>query len=188
MVKFTTNFIKKCYYIHDEYSKFILRGHKMSSNVQNPTLFRERIIPKECIELKDDIITYIDNDIIVTKWNALKPKKELHHGNSVYYLNEGFKVSCFLREDNSLIYWYCDIIKTTYDSDSNTYVFTDLLADVIIYPDGSVKVVDIDEIAETIEKEMISKDDVISSLKNLDKLLKLIYNGKLDELSKPIFK
>lgn len=160
----------------------------MSSNQNTPTLYRERIIPKECIELKDDIITHINDDIIVTKWNALKPKKELHHGNSVYYLKEGFKVSRFLREDDSLIYWYCDIIKTAFNKDTNTYVFTDLLADVIIYPDGRLKVVDIDEIAETIEKNMISKEDVISSLRNLDKLLNLIYKGKLDELAEPIFK
>lgn len=152
----------------------------------NPILYRERIIPKECIELKDDIITFINDDIIVTKWNALKPKKELHHGNSVYYLKEGYKISKFLREDDSLIYWYCDIIKTSYDSSSNTYVFTDLLADVIIYPDGEVKVVDIDEIAETIEKDSISKEDVISALRNLDKLLNLIYNGKLEKLAEPI--
>ena len=30
-----------------------------------PILFRKRLIPEECIELKDDIIIYMDDSIIV---------------------------------------------------------------------------------------------------------------------------
>ena len=35
-------------------------------------------------------------------------------------IKEGYKVSKFLREDDSLMYWYCDIIKTEHDKDSKT--------------------------------------------------------------------
>ena len=111
----------------------------------NPILYRRRIIPEECILLKDDIIQSCDEERIVTTWNALHPKKDLHHGSSCYFLKEGFKVSKFCREDDSLLYWYCDIVDFNYDSAKNTMIVTDLLADVIIYPDGFVKVVDLDE-------------------------------------------
>ena len=50
------------------------------------TLYRKRIIPKECVLLKDDIILFRDENIIITKWNALKPKKNLHHGYSCYLI------------------------------------------------------------------------------------------------------
>ena len=70
----------------------------------HPTLYRKRIMPDECIHLKDDVIIKCTEDIIITKWNALKPKKDLHHGYSCYFLKEGFKVSKFLREDDSLLY------------------------------------------------------------------------------------
>ena len=90
-----------------------------------PALYRKRIIPEECVLLKDDVITYIDDEIIITTWNALKPKKDLHHGSSVYFLNKGYKVSKFLKEDGSLMYYYCDIIETEYNKDTNTYVFID---------------------------------------------------------------
>ena len=59
----------------------------------NLKLFRKRIIPNECILLKDDIILSANEEFIITKWNALKPKKDLHHGYSCFFLKEGFKIS-----------------------------------------------------------------------------------------------
>ena len=144
--------------------------------METPLLYRKRIIPEECIPLTDDIILSMDEENIITKWNTIRPKKNLHHGYSCYFLKEGYKISKFLKEDDSLMYWYCDIIKTEYDSDTNTYVFTDLLADVIMYPDGFVKVVDIDEIATALKNGKLPQEDVITLLTNLDKLLKIVYS------------
>ncbi len=149
-------------------------------------MYRKRLIPKECVLLKDDIVMHQDDRKIITKWNTLKPKKNLHHGYSVYYLDEGIKVSKFLREDGSLLYWYCDIISTDYDSTTDTYVFTDLLADVIVYPDGTVRIVDLEEVAEVIKQDEISKEEIASLCISLDKLLKVIYNDDFDSLIKDI--
>ena len=110
-----------------------------------PLLYRKRIIPDECILLKDDTILSWDENRIVTGWHALKPRKDLHHGFSCYFLNDGYKVSKFYRADGSLLYYYCDIITTEYADDGCRFIVTDLLADVIVYPDGFVKVVDLDE-------------------------------------------
>ncbi|MDE7047789.1 MAG: DUF402 domain-containing protein, partial [Lachnospiraceae bacterium] len=76
----------------------------------NPILYRRRIIPEECILLKDDIILSCDEEHIVTSWHALHPKKDLHHGSSCYFLKEGFKVSKFCDASDGLLYWYCDIV------------------------------------------------------------------------------
>ena len=113
-----------------------------------PLLYRKRIIPDECIALKDDEILYIDEEIIVTKWSVLKPRSDFHHGYSCYFLNKNIKVSKFMKENGDLHYWYCDIIEYTFDEKANSYTFTDLLADVIIYPDEKVKVVDLDTIRD----------------------------------------
>ncbi len=144
--------------------------------MDKPVFYRKRIIPEECVLLKDDEILTMNDDYIITKWNTLHPKKNLHHGYSCYFLKEGYKVSKFLKEDNSLLYWYCDIIKTEHDSETNTYVFTDLLADVIMFPDGFVKVVDIDEIAIALRKDKLPTEDIITLLTSLDKLLKIVYS------------
>ena len=118
--------------------------------MDKPQLYRKRIIPEEIILLDKDEILYSDDSHIITRWNTIRPKKILHHGCSCYFLKEGFKVSKFYREDGTLIYWYCDIISYSYDASANSYVFTDLLADVLIYPDGKVEVVDVGEIADAL--------------------------------------
>lgn len=154
----------------------------------NPVLFRKRLIPDECICLKDDKIVCFseENHVMVTKWHALKPRSDLHHGYSAYFWNEGFKLSKFYQEDGSLLYWYCDIIDVQYPADvlSDTgspsrFIATDLLADVIIYPDGFVKVVDLDELAQAFENGILSPELLKTSLYRLNRLLNLIYSGEL---------
>ncbi len=148
-----------------------------------PLLYRKRIIPNECILLKDDIILSWDERRIVTKWNALKPKKDLHHGYSCYFLKEGWKISKFYQADNSLLYYYCDIISSAYSAADNSLIVTDLLADVLIYPDGFVKVVDLDEMIPALECGGIAMQDLKFALSALNSLLTLIYGGRLPELT-----
>lgn len=151
----------------------------------DPILYRKRLIPEECILLKDDRVLHRDERIIVTGWNSLKPRKDLHHGFSCYYLDEGIKVSRFYREDDSLLYWYCDIVDYDYDEAADTYVVTDLLADVIVYPDGFVKVVDLDEFVTARESGILSEDMLKKALLRLDYLLRTIYAGEFPRLQKP---
>ena len=146
----------------------------------NLTLYRKRIIPDECILLKDDLILSCDEEHIITTWKALRPKKDLHHGSSCYFLKEGFKVSKFCRKDDSLL--YCDIVDFDSHPYENTLIVTDLLADVIIYPDGFVKVVDLNELVTALESRSISLDILKSSLLRLDRLLQIIYSGHFDSL------
>lgn len=145
-------------------------------------LYRQRLIPPEKILLKDDIIIAQDEDVIVTKWNTLNPKTEFTHGSSCYFLKEGLKISKFYRADDSLLYWYIDIVEFTIDETQDTLICTDLLADVIIYPDGRMKVVDLDELAEAMERNLITKEQMTSCLRNLNHLLTMIYRDKFDRL------
>ena len=142
-------------------------------------LYRKRLIPEECILLKDDHLFYQSPDILMTAWSALKPKPDLDHGISCYYLKEGFKISKFYDHQNRFMYWYCDIISHQYDKEENLYIFTDLLADVLIYPSGLIKVVDLDELADAVEQKLITTEQLLDSLRKLDALLRLIYDGTL---------
>lgn len=151
-----------------------------------PTLYRRRIIPDECIRLKDDVIIECNEDIILTKWDALKPKKDLHHGYSCYFLKQGFKVSKFYHEDGSLLYWYCDIVEYTYDQETDSLVSLDLLADVIVYPDGFVKVMDLDELVTSLESGALQGDLLKKCLLRLNRLLQIIYNGNFHVLQQYI--
>lgn len=147
--------------------------------VQHPTLIRKRLIPLETLRLEKDVVIHRSDRLLVTRWTTIKPKKELHHGSSCFLLKEGWKVSRFIDHQGKLICWYCDIIATEYDADTDTFTFTDLLADVLIYPSGLIKVVDLDELAEALEKKLITSDQLLDSLRKLNALLQLIYDGKL---------
>lgn len=145
-------------------------------------IYRKRLIPNECIPLKNDIILYGDDSILITKWNTLKPRSDFHHGYSCYYLKEGCKVSRFYKEDGSLLYWYCDIITHTVENE-NDLIIIDLLADVIVYPDGFVQVLDLDELCEAKEKGLITVDEFFLSIKQLGSLLDKIYSGHLEQFA-----
>ncbi len=152
----------------------------------DPILYRKRLIPEECILLKDDRILARDDDKIITGWHTIKPRRDLHHGYSCYYLKRGCKVSKFYREDGSLLYWYCDIVSYEHQADTDAYIVTDLLADVIVYPDGFVKVVDIDELVTALNDKLISEETLKTSLWNLNSLLEIIYAGEFGNLQSPI--
>lgn len=147
-----------------------------------PVLFRRRLIPDECIELKDDVILHCDEEKIVTSWHALHPKPDLDHGFSVYFLDKGIKVSRFLRADNSLLYWYCDIVRYDFNEDHSCLTVTDLLADVLVYPDGFVKVADLNELADAASCSLLSEAELCSVLHHTDDLLRAIYNGSFQDL------
>lgn len=150
------------------------------------TLVRKRLIPCECIELKDDIISCLEKDKIITRWETFRPKSEFSHGISYYVIDKGFKISKFFKPDNSLAYIYCDIIDTDYNKETDTYTFTDLLADVIIENSGLVKVVDLDELADACKDGLISNDLLVETLHKLDNLLQCIYSGEFKNYIKTL--
>ena len=152
-----------------------------------PALYRKRLIPDECVLLKDDIIVEMDEDHILTRWNTLKPKKTLHHGDSCYYLNKGIKVSRFYTEDDILICWYCDIVSYEWNNEKTSLLTTDLLLDILVYPDGSFKLLDMDELAEARARKLIPDTLLQSSLLTADRLLNEIYDNKFHEIYTPVF-
>ncbi len=145
-------------------------------------LYRRRIIPAEHILLKDDVIVAQNDTYIVTKWLTLHPKTSFSHGCSCYFLQEGIKISKIYRSDNTLLYWYCDIVDFSYQEEQQALTVTDLLADVILYPDGNVVVTDLDELAEALERGLITKEQMTHCLRSLDHLLSMIYRDKFDRL------
>ncbi len=143
-----------------------------------PTLFRKRIIPNECVKLKDDIILHMDENMLVTKWQTLKPRNDFHHGFSLYLFDEGIKVSKFLREDGSLYYWYCDIVEYDEDREKNELTVTDLLVDITIDSENRLNVLDVDELTVAYEKGLISDEQFHRSVKRLGDLLSSVHSGK----------
>jgi hypothetical protein len=157
--------------------------------MNTPALYRKRFIPNECIELKDDQILEYTDDILITKWTFLHDRcDDLFYGYSCCYLNRDFRISKFLKADGSLKCWYCDILTYEKDPAENKLVLVDLLADVVIFPDGRIEVVDLDELSEAFEKKLIDEALLKKSLLSLSKLLNEIYSKGIDQLIAPIEK
>ena len=145
-------------------------------------LYRKRLIPQECILLKDDIIEFSSDDILITSWKTLNPKTNFSHGCSCYFFKEGFKVSKFYKPDGQLLYYYCDIVEFTFDEETDALTVTDLLADVIIYPDGTHHVIDLDELADAQEQNLITGVQLNRALRQLNKLLNIIQRKEFSVL------
>ncbi len=145
-------------------------------------IYRKRYIPSECILLKDDTIVEQNESFILTTWDTINPKSAFTHGCSCYLLQEGVKISKFYRADNSLLFWYCDIVEYEWNDAKDTLTVIDLLADVILYPDGHMKVVDLDELAEALEIGLITQKQMTASLRQLHHLLSMVYRDKFDRL------
>lgn len=144
-------------------------------------IYRRRLIPDECIHLNGDKILMRTGNMLLTVWNTLRPKDAFSKGISLYLPENGWKISKFFDADGNFVQWYCDIISCDYDEIDDTYVFTDLLADVIIDKTGFVKVVDLDELSEAYETGLVSAHLLSETILKLNNILNIIYSGAFKE-------
>ena len=133
-------------------------------------LYRKRFIPEEVLPLEDDEILLENERYLVTRWHTIKPRADFAWGISCYDLQKSYKVSRFMDEQDRLVYYYCDVVE--WEAQGGDKFFTDLLADVIIHPDGSIHVVDLEEIADAREQGRITEAQANKALRILAALLK----------------
>lgn len=146
-------------------------------------LFRRRFLPDEITELKNDKILSISENVLITSWDVLKPRQDIAKGISAYFIDLGVKLSKIYNADGQLVYWYCDIIDSEINEEKSTYIFHDLLIDVLIYPDGHTEVVDMDEFADIFERGVINRELCLKALRRTDRLLRMIYSGNFSQLT-----
>ena len=146
--------------------------------MNRPVIFRKRHIPNEMIELKDDILLYRDDAMLVTQWTTLKPRSDIAGGLSLYLMNKGCKISRIHDAFGNLLHYYCDIIHTDYYAESDTFIFTDLLADIIVHHGNRYSVVDLNELADALERSLIDKATVCEALRAADRLIHDIECGE----------
>ncbi|HOQ37235.1 MAG TPA: DUF402 domain-containing protein [Acetivibrio sp.] len=146
--------------------------------MKKPIILRKRYIPSEIIDISGDELLLRDDNLLVTRWKPIKERQDISGGMSFTFLKEGYKVSKFFGASGEFKYWYCDIINVLYEELQDRYTLVDLLVDVKIMPDGQVEVLDLDELAEALEKNIITKEEAVKSLYTLNKILKMVYEGK----------
>lgn len=148
--------------------------------MKRPVIFRKRHIPNEMIELKDDILLYRDDSMLITQWTTLRPRSDIAGGFSLYLMNKGCKISRIHDAFGKLLHYYCDIIHTDYYAEKDTYIFTDLLADIIVHHDNRYSVVDLNELADALEHSLIDTVTVCEALRAADRLIHDIECGEFN--------
>lgn len=144
-------------------------------------IFRVRFIPMEEVDISKDEVLFLDEDIMITRWDPIHPRLDFAKGYSCTYLKKGYKISKVMNKDLELKYWYCDVINIESDTDGNdgkTYRLIDLLLDVKIMPCGKVIVMDLDELAYALEMQLITQIQANQSLRQCNNLLEQIYSGE----------
>ena len=159
--------------------------------MQNPIhLYRKRFIPEELVSLHKDEILFVSPTLIITRWNTLKPRSDFAKGISAYFIEKNCKVSKILNANDELTYWYCDIMQMktepAYENKETSIIMEDLLIDVVVFPDGSVRVLDLDEAVEAVEQGLITQEMLCRSMRAANCLLQDIYQGKFEEYQKEI--
>lgn len=154
--------------------------------MDKPMLYRRRFIPEELIHLKDDVILVAESNLIITTWKTLHPRKDISRGVSAFYLDKGFKISKVFNKEDQLVYWYCDIIQVKKDAEKNTVIIEDLLIDLILYEDGGVRIMDLNELADALERRLITQEEATYALRTANSLLQIIYSGQFQTLQDPV--
>ena len=92
-------------------------------------------------------------------------------------------------DNNNLIEWYFDMIKTNGVENGVPYIY-DLYLDLVIKSNGKEVVLDEDELKEALNNRDISKDDFNMAYKTMKKIQDKYRNnlGELIELTNKLYK
>ena len=120
--------------------------------------------------------------IIEAKFNAKDDAYGFKQGDlfiEAYLYGKWFNVyEIHSKEDGALKCWYCNITRPVRTLDQTLY-YDDLALDLMVYPDGKMMVLDMDEFEEL----PISIADREKALKGLEELKKLFQEKTLINLS-----
>ncbi|SHF08488.1 Protein of unknown function [Seinonella peptonophila] len=95
-----------------------------------------------------------------------------------YFVRKGYTISKVFRRSGEFLYYYCDVMEMK-QVGRLRYVMVDLLFDLIVRPDHSYQLIDIDEFADALEKGVLKRRQQIHALRTLDHMIQLQSQRKL---------
>lgn len=91
--------------------------------------------------------------------------------------NEKYAITAICDENENVIEWYFDMVKSLGVEDGMPYM-QDLYLDLVITPNNEIYILDEDELQEAVDIKDITLDDYKLAHKTLDMLLEKYDNGK----------
>lgn len=115
----------------------------------------EEVSEKQIWKFNGEDIIVCDNGL---KWLAILPQ------------NDFYCITAMMNENNDILLWYIDMIAGQgIDADGVPY-FEDLYLDLVVYPDGTIIVDDMDELEEALSAKDITQGQFELAISTSDKL------------------
>ena len=133
------------------------------------------------------------NSELLNGYIGLIDIKEVRKWLSILPQNDWYCITAMMDEQGKVLLWYIDMIaKQGIDYDGVPY-FDDLYLDLVVYPDGTIVVDDMDELEDALSKNDITQEQFDLAIKTSHKLQQGIlsnissfieYTGKCYEIVK----
>ena len=94
------------------------------------------------------------------KWLSILPQHDF------------YCITAMMNEKNEILVWYIDMIAGQGTDADGMPWFDDLYLDLVIYPDGGIKVDDMDELEEALRQNDITQEQFHLALRTADQLKK----------------
>lgn len=133
------------------------------------TVIRKRLIPNEEVDISGDEQLSFDGNLLVTRWLPIRPRRDIGWGISYTNIEESYKISAVFDCTGYFKHWYWDIIDAQFETGSRLIV-KDLLIDIIVERDFTIKILDIRELEEALETGLICLREHTLALNVLKKI------------------
>ena len=115
----------------------------------------EEVSEKQIWKFNGEDITVCDKGL---KWLSILPQ------------NDFYCITAMMNENNNVLLWYIDMIaEQGIDADGIPY-FDDLYLDFIVYPSGTIKVDDMDELEDALSIKDITQEQFALAISTSNKL------------------
>ena len=153
--------MKRCRLSYDEWK--CIKTKKRKGKQVNTDFFKGYIGILEIEEVTEkQVWRHNGKDIIVcengSKWLSILPQDDF------------YCITVMMNANDDILLWYIDMIaEQGIDVDGVPY-FDDLYLDFIVYPDGTIKVDDMDELVEALSQQNITEEQFNLAMKTSNKL------------------
>ena len=146
---------------YDEWKCIVSK--KLKGKHINSDFFRGYIGLVEIEDVSEkQIWRFNEQDIIVCdkgrKWLSILPK------------NDFYCITAMMNEKNEILLWYIDMIAGQGIDEEDVPYFDDLYLDLVVYPDGTIKVDDVDELEQALVKKDITQEQFELAICTSEKL------------------
>lgn len=161
--------MKRCRLSYDEWT--CIKSKKLKGKQINTDFFKgyigvleiEEVSEKQIWKFNGEDITVCDNGL---KWVSVLPE------------NDFYCITAMMNAEDNILLWYIDMIATQGIAADGVPYFDDLYLDLVVYPDGTIIVDDMDELEDALSKKDITQEQFELALDTVDKLK----NGLLSDV------